>query len=103
MPAKLSHHAAKRASQRLGLGVVPAERQAQAALELGLSPDDVAGQLKRWMQFQERSHDGHRLRVYGAHVFVFGARDNGVITILHLPKEYHRAARRCAARKLSDA
>lgn len=93
MAAHLSHHAADRASQRLGLGSASAEKLAQAALERGLSVEDVAGRLKRWMQHVETQHPGRRLRIHGTHVYVFG-RDQTVVTILHLPREHQRAALR---------
>jgi hypothetical protein len=98
MSARLTRHATDRAHQRLGLGFVAAERLAEAARTQGLGVDEVAGQLRRWMLFKIKEHPGTQLRIYGTKVFVFG-RDEAVITILNLPKDYQRAASRRALRK----
>jgi hypothetical protein len=88
----LTDHALSRARERVGLNRVAAERMALRAHTCGLHRAETHGQLRDWLETKVGLHGHPDMRIYGEHVWVFGA--NRVITILWIPLEFRASARR---------
>ena len=88
---KICEHAYARAKERLGLKRAALDRMAVKAFTSGLTHSKTAGRLKRYLDHLYLEHGkGNNLRIYGRHIYVFQGRH--LITVLHLPKEFFRAA-----------
>lgn len=96
MKVVISHHAATRAKQRLGLKRPSLDKAASTALAKGLSPQQTAGRLRRYLDSQAAK--GSRPRVWSEHIYLFG-RDDVLITVLDLPRGLRRAAASCLQKR----
>lgn len=93
----MTYHAYERGKERMGLGDRAIQRMAERAFEKGISVSETTGRFRRYLERLYDSHgNGNNLRVYGEKIFVF--QNETLITILHLPNDYKKAAK-----KLFDA
>jgi hypothetical protein len=70
---------------------------APRVLEIGIRRDETRGSLRRFLDKLVITHrKGSNLRIFGHDVFIF--EQTVLITIMHLPAEYHRTADRMAKR-----
>ena len=93
METILTDHAIERGKERLGLCEKALQRTADRAFADGVAVPETAGKLRRYLDRQGMLHSkGNNTRVHAEHVFVF--QDNVLITILYLPNDLRRAARR---------
>lgn len=98
MKVTLTRHAVERGRERLGLGLVQLQRQAQKAWDCGLQNVDTRGELMRWLEDNQRRHGkGNASRIHGEHVYVFEVAT--LITILVLPQQFKRAVRKMLSRR----
>lgn len=80
-------HSIQRTKERTGLSKKIAEKNAEKALENGLSHSDCKAGLKRYMDRRYFSNENaNNLRVYHRYVYVFQA--NKLITVLPLPRRF---------------
>jgi len=98
MEAQITAHAKERAKERLGWNAAALTRMADKALAVGVSHAATKGRLHRYLSHLYLTHEkGNNTRIFGEHVFVFEGRM--LITVLHLPHEFRRAARDAGGRK----
>lgn len=86
----VSHHAMERGKSRCGLDKAATERTAALALRNGLRIRETRGRLRHYLESLQYDH-GTVPRIRGNHIFIFG-REDCLVTILELPREYRRAA-----------
>ena len=97
--AILTHHAKKRAKQRLGINKRSSQKQADKALEFGLLNNEFSGSFRRYLDgLYFKYETAGAVRVYGEHVYLFNTEDV-LITIMHVPTKYKRLARKLGGRK----
>ena len=93
----ISRHAFERARERLGWSARALERMASRILGFGLSVNDTAGALHRYMEEKE-SVAGALARSYGETLFIFQAGANTgdvtLVTVWPLPGEIRGCLRR---------
>lgn len=88
----LTHHACKRARQRLSWNASTLERMSVKAFELGLKRKNTRGRLKKYLDKLWNDHKkANNVRLYGETLFVFS--NNLLITVWHLPTELRRSAK----------
>lgn len=94
---RLTVHGIERMGERLGVSA-GANRLASRAFQRGLRRADVSGDLGRHLDnlcWGDRKADNPR--IYGQFVYLFA--DDTLITVLPLPREYRRAAKKLADRR----
>lgn len=85
----ITKHAEKRIKQRLGLGKKAVLRLAERALTQGKTHAEFTGGMKRFLDKVYLSHKtANNLRVLNYYVFIFC--NDTLITVLSLPRKYHR-------------
>lgn len=87
MEVNVSRHAAKRTKERVGLSKKIADKNAQKALDEGITHAETKGSLKRYLDsiyFTNRSINN--IRVYQHSVYLFAGPT--LVTILSLPQKY---------------
>ena len=88
----LTHHACKRARERLSWNHSTLERMSGRAFELGLKTNNTGGRLKRYLDGVWDNHkEANDLRLYGETLFVFS--NHRLITIWHLPPDLRPLAK----------
>lgn len=92
-------HAVERARERLGWKPDTLARMLPKIEASGVPLGDTRGKLRRYLDKKRSASDNGRgsLLVFSDHVFI--VRGGALITVLDLPKEFHRAARDAAKRK----
>lgn len=91
MKARVTKHAKKRGKQRIGVKKKDVQRNAQKALELGISHYEAKGNLKRYMtKIYLKNGIPNNMRVYNHKVYLFC--NNVLITVLSLPAQLCKAA-----------
>lgn len=88
----VSKHATKRTKDRVGISKKLAEKNAEKALQFGITHAETKAGLKRYLDrlyFQECT--ATNMRVYHRYVYIFNSR-NILITILPLPNKFYRLA-----------
>jgi hypothetical protein len=87
MPA-VSKHAIKRIRQRLGINKRAAETEAQRAAEHGLSPSDLTGSVRRYIDHLAMRHHGtYRITPRG----IFSYKGDTLTTVWPVPQRYHKS------------
>lgn len=87
MEVNVSRHAVKRTKERVGLSKKIADKNAQKALDEGITHAEAKGSLSRYLDriyFTNRSINS--IRIYQHNVYLFA--DKTLVTILPLPPKY---------------
>lgn len=96
--AHLTHHGEQRMSDRVGLNHDASQRLVDRALGEGIRPSETRGSLRRYLDGLYLSkRNATNIRVYGEHVYLFD--DDRLITVLHLPCDFKRAAAKIRSRR----
>lgn len=87
----MTKHSIKRTKDRVGLSKKIADKNAQKALEHGITHADAKSGLKRFLDKLYLSNgNANNVRVYHHYIYLF--RDNRLITIISLPHKLHSVA-----------
>lgn len=89
MDARITRHASQRIRERVGLPKQAINKNADRALENGLTHKDVSGSVSRYadkLYLQYRT--ANNIRFYGNQVYLF--RNNILITVIPLPQKYRK-------------
>lgn len=96
--ACVTKHSAKRIRQRLGLNKKSVEKQAQKALDYGVSHKEATGKLCQYMNgVFLTNYRPTNMRVYNRTLYLF--REDKLITVLPLPNRYWAQADKLQQRK----
>lgn len=91
--AEASKHGKNRTKERLGLSKKDADKNAQKALENGISHAECKGNLKRYIDklcLQQKK--GCKYRVYHRYIYCFDTRTDVLITVMSLPQNLYKLA-----------
>lgn len=89
--ARTTKHSRKRTKDRLGLSKKLADKNAQKALERGITHSEAKGSLSRYLDGLYLSHEvANNIKVYHRNVYLF--RGDRLITIIQLPKNLYVVA-----------
>lgn len=97
--AKLTEHGEKRLHERCGVPKRGALRAAERALERGMSINEASGGLRRYLDYLMLRGDcrANNIKVYGGFVWLF--REKVLITVLNVPPEHRKQAKRQCRKK----
>lgn len=96
--AQITKHSEKRIRQRIGINKKSAEKQAQKALDYGVSHKEATGKLCQYMNgVFLMNFRPTNMRVYNRMLYLF--RDNKLITVLPLPNWYWAQADKLQQKK----
>jgi len=96
--AYVTKHGTKRIRQRLGLNKKSVEKQAQKALNYGVSHKEATGKLCQYMNgVFLLNYRPTNMRAYNRMLYLF--REDKLITVLHLPNRYWAQADKLQQRK----
>jgi len=85
----ITNHGKERIKKRIGVSKSLSEKIAVKALEKGLKHSDTKGKLKKFLDGLYLSHKtANNMRIYARKIFLF--RDNLLITVIDLPKQFHK-------------
>lgn len=91
MDVRVSKHSIERTKDRVGLSKKISQKNAEKALEHGLTHKELSGSIKRYVDRLYLSHGvGNNIRIYNRYVYIFQGKV--LITILNLPTKYHKTA-----------
>lgn len=89
MEVVVTKHAAKRTKERVGLSKKIADKNAQKALECGITHAETTGRLSRYLDsLYFHNKTANNIRIYQRNVYIFN--QNTLITILPLPAKYRK-------------
>ena len=97
-----TNHAKKRTKDRTGLSKKLADKNAQKALDFGITHGETKGSLKKLIDalyFKNKS--ANNIRIYHRDIYIF--QNEVLITIIDLPNRYAAAADKLQKRKKADA
>jgi hypothetical protein len=93
----LTQHGRERGRERLSLPPQAMTKLARRAYAEGKAPSAFAGKFRRYLEGRAQKGACH-VRVYGEHIYVFGADVNcRLITVLLVPGEFRALLRRLRA------
>ena len=81
----LTRHGRDRMKQRMGLSLAAAARLTEMAREKGITVEETAGALRRFLDERMHTHGGH-YRIYAQHLFVFDG--DALVTTLKVPNRF---------------
>lgn len=95
----ITRHATLRVRERLGIPKCAVERIVLKALSDGISYSETTGRLRSYLEWlYAQKQDANNIRIKDHYVYLFC--EELLITVLHLPPEYRKAADKIARRKL---
>lgn len=87
----VTKHSEKRTKERVGLSKKLADKNAQKALEFGITHGETKSGLKRYLdKLYFNNPSINNLRIYHHYVYLFA--DNRLVTIIGLPQKYYKLA-----------
>lgn len=87
----ITNHGRERTKERLGISKKAAERNAQKALDKGVTHSQAKGSLKRYIDALYLSYKvANNIRIYNRYTYLF--KGTTLITVIELPKKYHALA-----------
>lgn len=87
----LTKHSIQRTKDRIGISKKLTGKNAQKAMEYGLTHAQTKGGLKRYIDKLYLTYrTGNNIRVYHRYIYIF--KDNTLITIIDLPRKFHALA-----------
>lgn len=91
-------HSAQRTKDRLGISKKLSDKNAQKALDFGVTHSETVGSLNRYLtSLYFARESANNMRVYHRNVYIFCG--NRLITIIPLPKKYYDVADKLQKRK----
>lgn len=97
----MTNHSIQRTKDRVGLSKKIAVKNAQKALEFGITHAECKAGLKRYLDGLYLSNgNANNMRIYHRYVYLF--RDNRLITILPLPHKFYDLADKLQVQKAKD-
>ena len=102
MAVKVSRHAAKRTKERVGLSKKIADKNAQKALDEGITHAETRGSLNRYLNhiyFSDRTINN--VRIYQHNVYLFAGKT--LVTILPLPQKYRSTVDKIRESRVKEA
>jgi hypothetical protein len=95
----VSHHACKRARQRIRWHRRTLDRMLERIVYTGLATEDCSGELRHYLEGLCPNTSAHFARVYGEQVYVFARESENeatlvLLTVFNLPHDVRRAAHR---------
>ena len=98
----MTNHSIKRTKERVGLSKKIADKNAQKALEYGITHSECKAGLRRYLdKLYLSNNNANNVRIY--HRFVYMFRDNRLITILPLPHKFYDLADKLQRQKDNEA
>lgn len=96
----VSKHSRERCKERLGLSKNCVQKKAENALLYGISHKDASGSLKRYIGYLYESHyrKANNILIYQREAYIF--KDTKLITIFHIPKQYHAISDKLQKQKI---
>lgn len=95
---KMTNHSIQRTKDRLGLSKKIADKNAQKALEFGITHSETKGNLKKFLDklyLSERK--ANNMRIYNHNVYCFD--NKTLITVINLPSNLCKVADKIANSK----
>lgn len=97
----VTDHGRKRVKNRLGLSKKIAEKNAEKALQFGITHSETGGKLHRHLDgIYLLNYKPNNMRVYNHSIYLF--RGNTLITVLPLPNRFCTYADKLQKRKLEQ-
>lgn len=97
----MTNHSVKRTKDRVGLSKKIADKNAQKALEFGITHSETKSGLRRYLDRLYLSNQvANNMRVYHHYVYLF--RGNRLITIINLPQKFYALADKIQKQKESQ-
>ena len=91
MKAHVTKHAKKRGKQRIGVKKKDVQKNAQEAMDFGITFNEAKGNLKRYMtKIYLKNEIPNNMRVYNHRLYLF--RESLLITVLDIPPDLCRVA-----------
>ena len=91
MKARVTKHAKKRGKQRIGVKKKDVQKNAQEAIDFGITFNEAKGNLKRYMtKIYLKNEIPNNMRVYNHRLYLF--RESLLITVLDIPPDLCRVA-----------
>ena len=101
MAVQMTRHSVKRGRERIGIPKASCERNAQKALDLGVTHGETRGGLNRYLtSIYFNNERVNNIRVYNRFVYLFSG--SKLVTVMALPKKYHDAADKLQKKKEND-
>lgn len=98
----ITQHATDRGRERMGLPSGAIERLAQRAWKKGLTLEETAGSLNRFLTHLYMTRmTANQMRVWNNQVWVFVGET--LVTVFHLPRRFHPVAQKLLKRKKERA
>lgn len=98
MTTTITKHGSERVRERIGVNKKSTLRQAELALERGLTHSDTKGKLEKWVNSKTLTHKVKgkafcEYRIYNSKLFVFeNAESNKLITVIEIPNNLRKIA-----------
>lgn len=98
----VTKHSRKRCKERLGLSKNCINKKAKEALMHGIHFYDTSGNLKKYMGYLYESHErgARNIIIYNRDAYIFKGKI--LLTIFHVPKQYHAACDKIQKKKLES-
>ena len=97
----MTNHSIQRTKERVGLSKKIADKNAQKALECGITHSECKAGLRRYLDKLYLSNgNANNVRIY--HRFVYMFRDNKLLTILPLPRKFDYLADKLQQQKAGE-
>ena len=97
----MTNHSIQRTKERVGLSKKIADKNAQKALEYGITHSECKAGLCRYLDKLYLSNgNANNVRIYHRYVYMF--RDNKLLTILSLPRKFYDLADKLQQQKAGE-
>jgi hypothetical protein len=98
MKQEITDHAEERVRKRVGIPRKAVKKNAEIALEKGVTHKECSGRLKKYVDYLYLSHRrGNNIRLWGDHVYIFTTEK--LITVFPIPKMYRNAVHKILSRR----
>jgi hypothetical protein len=98
---KITKHAKKRLTERIGINKRSTEKLSEIAYKQGLSHKDLTGILKKYIdKVYLKEKKANNIRIYGNNVYLFC--DTTLITVLKLTSKLSRIAIKLSKKRESE-
>lgn len=98
---KVTRHATKRTTKRLGIPKRATKKNAERALQYGIRHTEARGGLNRYMTALFFRHEtANNIRIYCGTVYIF--KDEELITLFPLPQKFRKTAEYIKKKKESQ-
>lgn len=89
--ANVTNHAIQRTKERVGISKRISEKNADKALQLGITHSETSGSLNRYItSLYWKNPAANNIRIYCGNVYIFSFET--LITVFSLPQKYRKTA-----------